>query len=223
MKLNWLRVILVGLSRKVIGLSLKLCSWLATRPAWERRLNLLGLCWAVPELAQKIWATSDDTFYVVLFWTVLVMLVVLPFVARRLRNPMFSAIFAPARRPRALTWRDCERQFRRERVARGRGRWQPEESAFDRFERSVHDGAFEVETFQADSLALETHVEPQAWSRESPDWSREDPAVNPASGLLMVGGIGGVDVAGNPFGVDYDHYHHDTSGYGGLSSPTGWD
>ena len=34
------------------------------------------------------------------------------------------------------------------------------------------------------------------------DSSLEDNAINPASGLPMVGGTGGVDVEGNPYGTD---------------------
>lgn len=30
--------------------------------------------------------------------------------------------------------------------------------------------------------------------------------INPASGLLMTEGIGGVDMMGNPFGVDFNHH-----------------
>lgn len=37
---------------------------------------------------------------------------------------------------------------------------------------------------------------------------REQTAINPATGLPMVGGQGGVDVAGNPFGTDL-HRHRD--------------
>ena len=33
----------------------------------------------------------------------------------------------------------------------------------------------------------------------------DDFAVNPANGLPMVGGAGGVDVEGNPFGTDFSH------------------
>ena len=46
----------------------------------------------------------------------------------------------------------------------------------------------------------------------------DDPAtINPATGLPMTGGMGGVDVAGNPFGSDFsahrhDDWHHDTLG-----------
>lgn len=53
-------------------------------------------------------------------------------------------------------------------------------------------------------------------------------AINPATGLPMVGGCGGVDVAGNPWGTDL---HHDDAWsspeISGLdddwSSPSGWD
>lgn len=31
--------------------------------------------------------------------------------------------------------------------------------------------------------------------------------INPATGLPMTGGIGGVDMAGNPYGVDLDDHH----------------
>jgi hypothetical protein len=34
-----------------------------------------------------------------------------------------------------------------------------------------------------------------------------DVSVNPASGLPMVGGIGGVDVDGNPYGTDISNDH----------------
>lgn len=37
-----------------------------------------------------------------------------------------------------------------------------------------------------------------------------DNAVNPATGLPMIGGIGGVDVAGNPFGTDLHHHGADS-------------
>lgn len=33
----------------------------------------------------------------------------------------------------------------------------------------------------------------------------DDHAVNPANGLPMVGGMGGVDVEGNPYGFDHSH------------------
>lgn len=33
--------------------------------------------------------------------------------------------------------------------------------------------------------------------------------INPASGLPMTGGVGGIDVAGNPYGVDASLIHHD--------------
>lgn len=35
--------------------------------------------------------------------------------------------------------------------------------------------------------------------------------VNPATGLPMMGGIGGLDVAGNPYGFDNDDMHHHDS------------
>lgn len=35
-------------------------------------------------------------------------------------------------------------------------------------------------------------------------------AINPATGLPMVGGCGGVDVSGNPFGVDLGSTYCDT-------------
>lgn len=37
------------------------------------------------------------------------------------------------------------------------------------------------------------------------DSSLDDNAINPANGLPMVGGMGGVDVAGNPYGTDFSH------------------
>ncbi|WP_277981880.1 hypothetical protein [Sphingomonas phyllosphaerae] len=36
-----------------------------------------------------------------------------------------------------------------------------------------------------------------------------EPAINPANGLPMTGGIGGVDVLGNPFGTDLSAHRHD--------------
>lgn len=33
--------------------------------------------------------------------------------------------------------------------------------------------------------------------------------INPATGLPMMGGIGGIDVAGNPYGFDNDDMYHD--------------
>ena len=40
---------------------------------------------------------------------------------------------------------------------------------------------------------------------DSPSMSDDDFMVNPANGLPIVGGIGGVDVEGNPFGTDFSH------------------
>ena len=37
----------------------------------------------------------------------------------------------------------------------------------------------------------------------------EPPAINPATGLPMVSGMGSVDVAGNPFGTDLHRHHRD--------------
>jgi len=39
------------------------------------------------------------------------------------------------------------------------------------------------------------------------DPSSDDNAINPANGLPMVGGDGGIDVEGNPYGTDH---HHDS-------------
>lgn len=36
----------------------------------------------------------------------------------------------------------------------------------------------------------------------SADYGYDLPAINPATGFIMVGGIGGVDTAGNPYGVN---------------------
>lgn len=39
----------------------------------------------------------------------------------------------------------------------------------------------------------------------------EPTRINPATGLPMIGGIGGMDVQGNPYGTDlHDHYHSRT-------------
>jgi len=35
--------------------------------------------------------------------------------------------------------------------------------------------------------------------------------INPATGLPMIGGIAGIDVAGNPYGFDNNDMHHDDS------------
>lgn len=42
--------------------------------------------------------------------------------------------------------------------------------------------------------------------------SLDEFAINPANGLPMVGGTGGVDVAGNPYGTDFSHDHLRSSG-----------
>jgi hypothetical protein len=61
------------------------------------------------------------------------------------------------------------------------------------------------------------------WSDDggsAPGWGGDGPAlsceVNPATGLLMVGGVGGVDVAGNPYGADLSH-----EPWAGFGDPAG--
>ena len=39
----------------------------------------------------------------------------------------------------------------------------------------------------------------------------DDFAVNPANGLPMIGGMAGMDMAGNPFATDYLHDHSSSS------------
>ncbi len=39
----------------------------------------------------------------------------------------------------------------------------------------------------------------------SMDSSIDDHAINPANGLPMVNGMGGIDIAGNPYGTDFSH------------------
>lgn len=39
----------------------------------------------------------------------------------------------------------------------------------------------------------------------------DDFAINPANGNPMVGGIGGLDIAGNPFGTDFSNDHMTSS------------
>lgn len=46
---------------------------------------------------------------------------------------------------------------------------------------------------------------------ESSSVTDGDFSVNPANGLPMIGGIGGVDVEGNPFGTDFSHDHMTSS------------
>lgn len=40
--------------------------------------------------------------------------------------------------------------------------------------------------------------------------NQEDTVINPATGLLMIGGMAGIDTAGNPYGTDlHDHFGSD--------------
>ncbi|MHB1494486.1 MAG: hypothetical protein ACYCR3_06595 [Acidithiobacillus sp.] len=49
-------------------------------------------------------------------------------------------------------------------------------------------------------------------------------SVNPASGLPMIGGCGGVDVEGNPYGTDFSDDSFSSSGMNDdWSSGSGWD
>lgn len=41
--------------------------------------------------------------------------------------------------------------------------------------------------------------------------SLDDFAINPANGNPMVGGIGGLDIGGNPFGTDFSNDHMTSS------------
>ena len=41
--------------------------------------------------------------------------------------------------------------------------------------------------------------------------SPPDADINPATGLPMIGGIGGIDVAGNPFGHDLHRWHESST------------
>lgn len=45
-------------------------------------------------------------------------------------------------------------------------------------------------------------------------------SINPATGILMIGGCGGVDAAGNPYGVDLSS-HHDCC-LGDMDSCSDW-
>ncbi len=46
---------------------------------------------------------------------------------------------------------------------------------------------------------------------DSPSMADDDFSVNPANGLPMIGGSGGVDIEGNPFGADFSHDHMTSS------------
>lgn len=50
--------------------------------------------------------------------------------------------------------------------------------------------------------------------------SLESCPINPATGLPMVGGCGGFDVAGNPYGVDLSSTHAHLSN--SVDSESGW-
>lgn len=50
--------------------------------------------------------------------------------------------------------------------------------------------------------------------------------INPANGLPMVGGCGGIDIQGNAYGTDWSHDDSWSSSHIGddsFSSPTSWD
>lgn len=49
-------------------------------------------------------------------------------------------------------------------------------------------------------------------------------SINPATGLPMMGDIGGVDVMGNPYGTDLnDTFHHDSFQSDPFEHTSGWD
>jgi hypothetical protein len=48
-------------------------------------------------------------------------------------------------------------------------------------------------------------------TRISTSW--DDNTINPATGLLMIGGTGGIDVGGNPFGTNFDHHDDSLCGW----------
>lgn len=45
---------------------------------------------------------------------------------------------------------------------------------------------------------------------ETPSIPTEETLINPATGLTMIGGYGGVDAAGNPYGSSGDEIAHTT-------------
>ncbi|CUI04229.1 hypothetical protein BN2497_3235 [Janthinobacterium sp. CG23_2] len=55
---------------------------------------------------------------------------------------------------------------------------------------------------------FDTDMKPAGASEANDFSSSDDFMVNPSTGLLMIGGIGGIDAMGNSFGVDN---HHDES------------
>lgn len=44
-------------------------------------------------------------------------------------------------------------------------------------------------------------------------------SVNPANGLPMIGGTGGIDMQGNPFGTDFSHNHVASSCFDDIHTP----
>jgi hypothetical protein len=67
----------------------------------------------------------------------------------------------------------------------------------------------------------------QTSSSSFTDSSHDDFAVNPATGLPMVGGTGGVDVHGNPYGTDINEHHsvslHDSFNDSSFDHGSTWD
>ncbi|SEQ18111.1 hypothetical protein SAMN04488038_104200 [Solimonas aquatica] len=60
---------------------------------------------------------------------------------------------------------------------------------------------------------------------ESERWSDEAPVINPATGLLMLGGIGGIDAGGHFYGTgfeqdDLSHWHRDDDAFGRNADDT---
>ena len=53
-------------------------------------------------------------------------------------------------------------------------------------------------------------------------WQDDACTINPASGLPMVGGCGGLDVAGNPYGMNQDSWSHSTSWDSPSSDSSSW-
>lgn len=65
----------------------------------------------------------------------------------------------------------------------------------------------------------------QIHNSDTASYSQDDFAVNPATGLPMVGGMGGVDVHGNPFGMDlHDDFSSPSSmGFDDGFTSSSWD
>lgn len=193
--------------------------WFARRSAMHRRLFWMSLWLLLPGLLQIVHPTTGPEYCILAVQTACLLSLALPLAAAISRNPVMKAVLS------------AQHTYRPELppsyvAGRAQPAWDQADYAWPFIEgpRPLFEGdPFGDTSIQSANAGPATIFDCEDDLSVDHSCGGCDSAVNPATGLAMVGGMGGVDSHGNVYGCDLFERHGYDAGFGISNGSWGHD